>query len=154
MEGALSRREDKMSECLSLKKSFMKAFFIAKLAAILLVVISCGQKKVNPSIVGKWEYDRLEKAPETKPEVAAKVDADNKGHTIEFFKEGKFVSLRNSSDTLSTGTYELINGGKTLLTHTKDMASGGDSVMVNELTEVQLKFQSSNKDFFIMKRIH
>ncbi len=132
----------------------MKPYIKLTGTALVFILISCGNKQNSASIVGKWEYDRLEKAPATKPEDAAKMDADNKGHTIEFFKDGKFVSLTGGHDTLSKGTYEYIQERNSLLTHTKDMSSGGDSVKVVDLTQAQLKFQAQTGDLFYMKRLH
>ncbi len=132
----------------------MKTLSILACAGSVFIFFSCGNKTGNASIVGKWEYVKLDKAVTTTDADASKIDADNKGHTIEFFKDGKFVSVQANGDTLSRGTYEVLQGGKSLVTHTKDMASGGDSVRIADLTQAQLNFLTPNGDKLSMKRLH
>jgi len=122
-------------------------------SSTVLLVLSCTSHAKQPSITGKWIYDRLEKAPKTTPEEAEKINKDNKGHTIEFDANGKYISLHTPTDTTETGTYEVINEGKMVVTHTNGSTSRGDTVQIAELTDDLIKVLTPNADIFIMKRV-
>jgi hypothetical protein len=121
---------------------------------MVLLLLSCsGNPKQQPSLVGKWIYDRLEKAVNTTPSIAEKINKDNKGHTIEFDASGKYISLRTPTDTNETGTWEMIREGKMVITHTNGTGRI-DSMKIAELTDDLVKVMTPNEDIYVMKKVH
>ncbi len=123
-------------------------------AGMILCLLSCKTKTDTASIVGKWQYDKMEKGPKTTDDAAAKYDKDNKGHTIEFFKDGKYVSLQTPSDTDETGTWEVSADVKKVITHNHGRTDRGDTVNIADLTATVLSVITPDGDKFYLKRLH
>ena len=133
-----------------MKLRFTNSF---RMITAFILLLSCGTQSKKISIVGTWEYERVEKATKTTATEADKMDRDNKGHTVQFDADGKYVSLRAPTDTTETGSYEVINDGKFVVTHRNGSTSGGDTVKIAELTSDRIKVQTPNDDIYILKRV-
>lgn len=113
-------------------------------------------KDSKSELTGKWRFEKMEKAGETMdPGEAARLEERNKNLTLLFANDGKYYFLEEEgslTDTVESGRYEIINNGKQLVT-IRTAAAYGDTVEILELKSNTLKFETREKDIYIVKKV-
>ena len=124
--------------------------------AIVCYLMGCSNKpkKQTPeqTLLGKWQYERVERGVNTTEEEAVKMDKDNRGHTVRFDKDGKYLSMRTAIDTTETGNYWIIGNGEKVVTQ-KTGGTRSDTILIAELTQTVIRVKTPEGDVFILKRI-
>lgn len=118
----------------------MKYFFY-----LFFVIVSCSQKEKEVSIVGKWEYLRMEKYSRQPIDLAnpviSKLHEDQKGWTFTFTKGNVFkvshVKTDRPQDFAAQQPFELSTDKKTVIL--KNNGRPDDKFPIIELSDTLLK---------------